>query len=98
MPKMRKYERIKPKKRKVKNSISKSNINKQNVKVNIMGTTPSLGGSISHMHIHYTVPFSGSNPYNFTDLNTSIKSLENVIKQTNNNNNKPNLNKTNYII
>ena len=43
--------------------------------------TPSLGGSISHMHIPHTVPFYGGNPYNFTDLNTSIKSLENVIKQ-----------------
>ena len=75
---MRKYKRIKPKKR-VKNSIYKSNINKQNVKVNIMGT-PSLGGSISHMHIPHTVPFYG-NPYNFTDFNTSLKSLENVIKQ-----------------
>ena len=82
MPKMRKYKRIKPKKTKkrVKNSIYKSNINKQNVKVNIMGSTPSLGGSISHMHIPHTVPFYG-NPYNFTDLNTSLKSLENVIKQ-----------------
>ena len=57
---MRKYKRIKPKKpkRKVKHSIYKSNINKQNVKVNIMGTTPSLGGSILHMHIPYsTVSF-----------------------------------------
>ena len=81
MPKMRKYKRIKPKKpkKRVNKSIYKSNINKQNVKVNIMGSTPSLGGSISHMHIPHTVPFYG-NPYNFTDLNTSIKSLENVIK------------------
>ena len=87
---MRKYKRIKPKKSKkrVNKSIYKSNINKQNVKVNIMGTTtPSLGGSISHMHIPYTVPFSGSIPFsgnipnNFTELNTSVKSLENVIKQ-----------------
>ena len=79
---MRKYKRIKPKKSKkrVNKSIYKSNINKQNVKVNIMGT-PSLGGSISHMHIPHTVPFYGGNPYNFTDLNTSLKSLENVIKQ-----------------
>ena len=77
---MRKYKCIKPKKRKVKNSIYKSNINKQNVKVNIMGT-PSLGGSISHMHIPHTVPFYGGNPYNFTDLNKSIKSLKIVIKQ-----------------
>ena len=42
--------------------------------------TPSTG-SISHMHIPYSVPFSGSIPSNFTDLNTSLKSLENVIKQ-----------------
>ena len=79
---MRKYKRIKPKKpkKRVNKSIYKSNINKQNVKVNIMGTTPSLGGSISHMHIPHTVPVYGT-PYNFTDLNTSIKSLENVIKQ-----------------
>ena len=50
--KMRIYKCIKPKKRKVKNSIYKSNINKQNVKVNIMGSTPlESGSSISHMHI-----------------------------------------------
>ena len=95
---MRKYKRIKPKKkgcnpfkpgqrgctpqskRRVNKSIYKSNINKQNVKVNVMGATPSAG-SISHMHIPYPVPFSGSIPSNFTDLNTSLKSLENVIKQ-----------------
>ena len=67
---MRKYKRIKPKKSKkrVNKSIYKSNINKQNVKVNIMGSTPSLGGSISHMHIPYTVPvqtpsWGGDPPY-----------------------------------
>ena len=55
---MRKYKRIKAKKpkKRVNKSIYKSNINKQNVKVNIMGATPSAG-SISHMHIPYTVPF-----------------------------------------
>ena len=82
MPKTKKYKRNKKKskkaKKKIKNSIYKSNVNK--IKVNISNPTPSSGGSISHMHVPNPVPVVGT-PYNFTELNTSLKSLENVIKQ-----------------
>ena len=45
------------KKKKVKNNIYQSNITKQNVSVNVLGSTP-LGDTTSHMQVPKTTPLN----------------------------------------
>ena len=82
MPKKVKRGRKKVKKRTVKNSIYKSNVNKQNVKVHIINPSSGSGSSGVHYMNTPSYPSSASNYPNLMDLNSTIKgTVEELLKK-----------------
>ena len=80
MPKVKKYKRAKKPRKRINKSIYKSNINKQNVKVNVNTGTPS---GISYMQ-------APAYP-NLMDINSTIKgTLQDLLKNMSHHQAEPN--------